>query len=150
MIDGAGERAPRTDSDRQVRPAIRARGRAPPARAPRAAAHRAIVVVRLVPLVRVVRIVIALEAFLVLLLHHLLQLGEVAEELLFLMFIEGDDLAQLAVEEGDEEIVGVGCPLADERRALVRFEVMVGLVEIVLLLLELVDELLEGIVAIRG
>ena len=93
---------------------------------------------------------IALEAFLVLLLHHLLQLGEVAEELLFLMFIEGDDLAQLAVEEGDEEIVGVGCALADERRALVRFEVMVGLVEIALLLLELVDELLEGIVAVGG
>ena len=93
---------------------------------------------------------IALEALLVLLLHHLLQLGEVTKEILFLMFIEGDDLAQLAVEEGDEEIVGVGCALADERRALVRFEVMVGLVEIVLLLLELVDELFEGIVAVGG
>ena len=66
------------------------------------------------------------------------------------MFIEGDDLAQLAVEEGDEEIVGVGRALADEGGALVRFEVMVGLVEIVLLLLELVDELFEGIVAVGG
>ena len=84
----------------------------------------------------------------------LLQRRDVVRQALLLHLVEDAYLSQLAVEERDEESVGVAdvrpsMVSADEGCALIRFEVMVGFLEAGPLLLELVNVLLQSFVASR-
>ena len=85
----------------------------------------------------------------------LLQRRDVVRQALLLHLVEDAYLSQLAVEERDEESVGVAnvrprMVPADQGCAFIRFEVVVGFLEAGLLLLELVNVLLQSFVAFRS
>lgn len=82
----------------------------------------------------------------------LLQRGDFVREPLLLRLVEHADLLEFAVEKGDEKRVRARRvrARADKSGMLVRLEVMEGLLEADFLLLELVDVLLQRLIAARG